>query len=139
MAGSPGYNGISSAVIFCARRVASARYGQWKPSGGEARFTEAMFDTITGPRNQRAARWALETLQFLKAFLRDFSDKFVVSKLTVSRPKINFGQVLMLTPSFRCNPFAVEAMHVFRNVVETILDGEVPGFKPVHLGFGQFP
>ena len=45
----------------------------------------------------------------------------------------------MLTPSFRCNPFAVEAMHVFRNVVETILDGEVPGFKPVHLGFGQFP
>ena len=28
-------------------------------------------------------------------------------------------------------------MHVFGNVVQAILDGEVPGFKPVHLGFGQ--
>jgi hypothetical protein len=47
MAGSPGYNGISSAVIFCARRVASARStGLWKPSGGEARFTDLVDNAI---------------------------------------------------------------------------------------------
>jgi hypothetical protein len=36
----------------------------------------------------------------------------------------------MLALGFGCDTIAVEAKHVFGN-------GEVPGFKPVHLGFGQ--
>jgi hypothetical protein len=34
-------------------------------------------------------------------------------------------------------PLVVKAMHVLGNVIEAILDGEVSGLKPVHLGFWQ--
>ena len=34
-------------------------------------------------------------------------------------------------------PLVVKAMHVLGDVIEAILDGEVSGIKPVHLGCWQ--
>jgi hypothetical protein len=59
----------------------------------------------------------------------------LLSGLTVVRE--SHGTSKMLALAFRGYALVIKAMHVLRDVVEAILNGEVSSLKPMHLGHWQ--
>jgi len=47
------------------------------------------------------------------------------------------GLVGRASPTLSGDALLVETLHVFRDVIEIVLDGEMAGTQPVHLSIGQ--